>query len=241
MLKKLLGAFLLIIIIAIGYLGYLGIIPGISKVFGSDKPRDLGIKYTIENYQTADTKAQVKIETIETATTVKEGLVWTGKKAVANSFSAEELTATINTHAPNWKYFPVTDAQVKINADGSAAFSGLLHFDRLAGYSEAMGANYASIQLVMDKFKIVPSVLPIYVDGAATVTNGVVNFAVNKAEFGRIGVPKTLIEKSQGGINGFFTQQINAVPGFYIESLDFKNGQMNFKGTMPEKVVTAKN
>lgn len=239
--KKLLIILLVIILIIVGYVGYLGFIPGVSSIFGSDRPRDLGIKFTPEIYKMADAKALVKIETIETALTPKESLVWSGKKNVADSFSAEELTAVINTHSPNWKYFPITDAQVKINSDGSAAFSGLLHLDRLPGYSEATGANYANIKVVMDKFKIVPSVLPIYVDGSATVTAGKVSLTATKVELGRASVPSSLITENQGAINGFFSQQINSIPGFYIESLDFKNGKMNFKGTMPEKVVTAKN
>jgi len=239
--KKIIRILAVIVLIIVGYLGYLGLVPGVAAVFGSDKPHDLGIQYTTDNYKTADTKAQVKIETIDTAATVKKGLVWVGTKNVKNSFSGEELTAVINTHAPNWKYFPVTDAQLKINNDGSAVFSGLLHFDRLAGYSEAMGIDYAGIKSVMDNFKIVPSVLPVYLDGTATVTNGKVNLAVRKAEIGRIGIPESLMTDNKNVINDFFSQQISAVPGLSIKSLDFKNGTMNFNGTMPEKVITAKN
>lgn len=238
--NKFLLALLVIILVVVGYIGYLGFIPGVSTVLGSDKPRDLGVRYTSENYKSADAKALVKIETIETTPTVKAGLVWEGSKSVVNNFSAEELTAVINTHSPNWKYFPVTDAQVKINADGSAAISGLLHLDRMAGYSEAMGTNYADIKTVTDYLKIVPSALPVYIEGAGTVTNGKVSLDISKAELGRLSVPANLIKDNQGAINNFFSEQINAIPGLNIQSLDFKNGNMDFKGTMPEKVITAK-
>ncbi|MCX6736608.1 MAG: hypothetical protein NTW73_00755 [Candidatus Parcubacteria bacterium] len=239
--KKIIIILLVLVLIVVGVLGYLGIIPGVAKIFGSDKPRDLGIKFTADNYKTADTKAQVKIETMASAMTVKDGLVVSGKKDVINSFSSEELTAVLNTHSSNWKYYLITDAQIKIDTDGSVAFSGLLNFDRFAGYSEATGINYTEIKSVMDKFKIAPGVLAVYVDGTPTVKSGKVNLVVNKAEFGRMSIPGSLITKNQGVINDFFSQQINMLPGFYIESLDFENGNMNFKGTMPEKIITAIN
>jgi hypothetical protein len=238
--NKFLIVLLVIILAVVGYVGYLGFIPGVSTVLGSDKPRDLGINYTAEDYKTADAKALVKIETIEAAPTIKAGLVWEGSKSVINNFSAEELTAVINTHSPNWKYFPVTDAQVKINTDGSAAISGLLHLDRMAGYSEATGTDYKGIKMAMDSLKIVPSVLPVYISGSGTVTNGKVSLDISKAELGRLSVPQNLITDNQGAINNFFSEQINAIPGLYIQSLEFKNGNMDFKGTMPEKVITAK-
>jgi len=37
-------------------LGYLGFIPGLSSLFGSDKARDLGVDYTEQNYQEARAK-----------------------------------------------------------------------------------------------------------------------------------------------------------------------------------------
>ena len=168
-------------------------------------------------------------------------MVCKGKKAVNNSFSGEELTAVINDHSGNWKYFPVTNAQLKINSDGSAAISALLHFDRLTGYAAATGMNYSAIETVLKKFHLSPVTMPIYLAGTVAVQNGRVNLNVSRAEIGRAGVPDSLTQKYSGPINNFFTQQANAFPGLYAESLDFKGGKMNFKGTMPEVVRTAKN
>jgi hypothetical protein len=243
--KKILAVILTVILaLIIGgvlYLGYLGFIPGLAALFGSDKPRDLGVAYSAADYTSADSKAQVKIETMPSAPSIKAGLVCLGQKPVINSFSGPELTAVINGHSGNWKYYPVSQAQLKINADGSAEVSALLHFDRLAGYAQATGMNYTAVETVLKKFYLSPATMPIYLAGTVSVANGQVNLALSKAEIGRANVPNSLSNKYSGAVNSFFSQQVNAFPGFYIEALDFQGGKMNFKGTMPETVRTVKN
>jgi hypothetical protein len=239
--KKILMIILIIIIAGVLYLGYLGFIPVLASIFGTDKPRDLGVKYTQEDYKTADAKAMVKIETVETSLTAKEGLKCIGNKPVSNSFSGEELSAVANIHSGNWKYYPATDIQIKLNEDGSGALSALLHFERLPGYSQATGMNYGAIEKVLGMLHLKPKPMPIYLVGKATVSNGMVDLKVSKAEIGRFGIPSSFPEKYSKGVNSFFSQQVNAFPGFYVDSADFKGGKLNFKGTMPEKIITAKN
>jgi len=58
--KILLGIILLVVIAAVLVLGFLGFIPGVSALFGANKPRDLGVKYTEADLQEIRTKTQVK-------------------------------------------------------------------------------------------------------------------------------------------------------------------------------------
>lgn len=51
------GLFLLIVISIVGVLGYFGFIPGVSKIFGSDQPRDLGVTYSYADYTSYMDKA----------------------------------------------------------------------------------------------------------------------------------------------------------------------------------------
>lgn len=60
MAKKILiivGVIILIIVLALGYLGFL---PGLSSVFGSDRPRDLGVRPMPQDLDTAMTKLAVQ-------------------------------------------------------------------------------------------------------------------------------------------------------------------------------------
>lgn len=47
---------LILIIVVILLLGYLGFVPGVSAIFGSNKPRDLGITHTQADLDSAQTK-----------------------------------------------------------------------------------------------------------------------------------------------------------------------------------------
>ena len=42
-----------LVIVVVLVLGYLGFVPGVSNIFGSNKPRDLGVTYTAADYASA--------------------------------------------------------------------------------------------------------------------------------------------------------------------------------------------
>jgi len=150
----------LVVVVGVALLGYLGFIPGLAHFFGSDKPRDLGVVWTATDYNQGHAKTKVAVVSATGDVSPKESLQLTGSHTAKLNLSSPEITAIINTNSANWKYFPVTNVQVRIGADGFAQVSGILNFDRLSGYAAATGANYANIQLVMDKFKLMPAQLP---------------------------------------------------------------------------------
>lgn len=235
-----LGIILGLIIAGVLVLGYLGFVPGLSSLFGSDKPRDLGVVYTSEDYSAAHAKTGVEISSLYGVISDKGSLVLDGSHPANLTLSSQELTAVINNNSGNWKYFPVSNVQVKIGENGSAEMSGVLHFDRLAGYAAATGANYADIKTAMDALKILPDALPFYIAAAPTVTNNTASMNISKVEFGRFPVPSNYFTDYAGPINGFFTQQLNAFPGFSAKSASFNGGKLNFDGTLSNKVTTYK-
>lgn len=231
---------ILLIISGILYLGYLGFIPSIAKFFGSDKPRDLGITWTEQDYTKAIEESRVKI--VVESGEVKNptaSIVSFGFHTVKRSYSDKELSALITHNQNNWKYFPVSDVQVKIS-DGFGQVSGILHLSRLQGYAAATGVDADSIQIVMDKFKLLPESIPFYVSGELSVTDKIVTFNVTKAELGRMKVPTEYFTQYAGEINNFFTQQINAFLGFSIKKLTLTDGQLNFDGTLADTIKTYK-
>ena len=84
--KLLLIILLIIVVGAVLLLGYLGFIPGLSTIFGSDKPRDLGVKYTYADYVSAAQKNKVKIAVVDSAFACKLSLKWGGSDQVNNSW-----------------------------------------------------------------------------------------------------------------------------------------------------------
>jgi len=247
--KVLLIIVIVIVAVILGvvlYLGYLGFIPGLSSLFGSDKPRDLGVTWTAQDYATAHAATKVEVKTTEiTATesaaqTPGETLKLSGSHPAQVTMSSSELTSVINTNSGNWKYFPVSNVQVKINTDGSAQMSGLLNLDRFAGYAAATGVSYSDVKVVMDKFGLLPQAVPFYISATPSVTNNIASMNIGKAELGRASVPQNLISENAGAINGFFTQQLNAFPGFSAKSANFNGGKLNFDGTLTDVIETIK-
>jgi len=230
------------LVIAIVILGYLGFIPGLSDLMGSTKPRDLGIKYTQADYDSAGEKNKVKIIVVDSAPDIQTSMICSGSQAIEASFTQEELTARININSQNWKYFPVKNVQVKINSDGTAESSGLLLIDNIEGFAKATGFKDIDIQKVLSKLKFVRKEIPFYVNIAPTVSEGQANIVVNKAELGRLAMPQDLAEQYKQDINYYISRLISssASPGLYVTSMNLDGGQVNFKGRLPESITTAR-
>ena len=47
------GSFVLLVVLVLGYLGFM---PGVSALFGSSTPKDLGVTYTAQDFASAHAK-----------------------------------------------------------------------------------------------------------------------------------------------------------------------------------------
>ncbi|PKH44539.1 hypothetical protein CVH13_01850, partial [Dehalococcoides mccartyi] len=66
----------LLLVAAVLVMGYLGIMPGVSSLMGSDKPRDLGITATSQDYQTMVTKSGVTVSALPSDTLPADSLTF---------------------------------------------------------------------------------------------------------------------------------------------------------------------
>lgn len=241
LLKLLLLIILIVLIGGVLLLGYFGFIPVLSSVFGSDKPRDLGIKYTKQQYTDYVAKTKEQITTINGNITPENSLTYSGKVDLKQSFTPEEISARLDYSI--WKYMPVTNTQLRINPDGTVEFSGLVLYNRIEGFVAREGAGQYSIEDVkkgMDYAKLLSRDFPVYAKFKATVTNNQVNLDLKTIEVGRFSVPlKTL--KASEAVTSVSQTIMGKVPGFYAKSVNFDNGKMNFEGTVPEKVSVESN
>ena len=113
-----------IIVIAILVVGYLGFIPGVSDLMGTNKPRDLGVKYSEANYASGLAKVPGAQVINPEYLCVTCAYTSTGSIPVKTSFSNEEFTSMINKR--NSKVGPLREGQFKFNADGTVEASGLI-------------------------------------------------------------------------------------------------------------------
>jgi len=256
-----LGVFLaLIIMILLGF-GYLGYLPSVAKVFGWDKPRDLGISYTGQDQASARSKSQLQYDALPANTPDNLSLQRTGSRAVNSSFSSAEVTALMNDRP--FKYWPYADVQMKFNSDGSAEVSGRLIKSRVPGYAASIGVDKA----VADKVaQYLPPDPVFYVKGkAALIDNKVSLLDPSVVEVGRLNIPVTWIlsfsepniafaQDSTGGIQSELSQYsgkrakiveyINAhlagITGFFAKKASFSDNALNFDGNLNEKELTVR-
>ncbi len=237
--KFLLGALITlgsILVVALLVLGYLGFIPGLSSVFGADKPRNLGVTYTAADYDSAHRKSGIQLSSLPDTGKSEGSIVMTGKQPLTSTFSSAEITAAANER--KWKYWPISKVQVKFNSDGSMESSGVLNIGKLVSYAQALGLAQADIKQALDALKSIPTNPAFYVKLKTTVTDNKVSMDVQQAELGRLSLTPDIIKNAQGKVIDAFNAYLASSPNISIKSLSFADGKVNFDGTLPAAEAT---
>ena len=258
--KKLLLLLFLLIGIPVIILGYFGFITPISSILGTDKPRDLGIKYTQEDLKSIRTKNQVKYEVLPETQSPSQTRSFSGQKQVNSDYTSREITATMNNQP--WKYWPYKDVQVKFNADGSGEISGILVKEKVPGYASVIGIPSEATNFAI-KFLPPDPVFYVKLKGSL-VENKVSEFEPQAFEIGRIPMPlnvflslggKNLVKTAFAQNIGEMTNELSKVKNkkaliidfintkvssdfgsFYAKKAYFGENKVFFEGTLPEKI-----
>lgn len=263
LLKLFFGFIILVIILIVGVLGYLGFVPGLSSLFGSDKPRNLGIIYTEADRASGRGKSQIEYGELPSDTAPEVSLVRTGSRAVKTEFTSQEITALMNNRP--WKYWPYSNVQVKFNGDGSAEISGIFLKDKLEGYGAYIGAPKEAIAFAA---KYLPANPVFYVKmKAALADNKVSVFEPTAFELGRMPMPVSAffafapagffenvyaasptdmiselskVKNKRELIIGYINGRLSTFTGFYAKSASFGDNMLLFDGTLSQKESTAR-
>ncbi len=107
------GAVVLVGVLAVGYLGF---VPFLSDLMGTNKATDLGVKYTAADAESATTKLSDLLNSPEDTTV---------------TLSEAEITAFINEKAAESDKIPIDNTQVKIGADGTLQITGNIDMAKL--------------------------------------------------------------------------------------------------------------
>src|SRR5664280_1148981 len=239
----LIGLIVVIIVVVLG-LGYLGFIPGVSKILGSDKPKNVGITYTAADLKSITSKNHVQRIVLESAPDIKSSFVLKGTQAINNVFTDKEITARLGQES-DWLFNPFTNVQVKIGKDGTVEASGVVRVDRLRGYAEATGVSSTDIEAIskgMDKYKVPRISFPAYVKGSLSIENNKLNIDLSELYIGKIPVAKALYSQAKSAFEDFVYKRLTSggYGSLYVKSLSFSNGKMSFSGNIPKVITTAK-
>jgi hypothetical protein len=233
----LLGCFIFILIVAGGVVlaaGYLGLVPAVSKLLGTNKPRDLSVRYAnidvAKIYESIGTKTSIARGGFISST--EAALLLKGEIPIKFSLTSEELTALANS---SLDYNPFSDIQIKIGQDGAVQASGMLATDKIISYGKSLSSGEKETNTAQKKLKIPTPNIPVYVKGKLSVVEGKVHMDFQAIEIGKISLPIFLIEKISPQITNSMNSATNSFQGIYIKSLLFNEGKMSFEGTVSAK------
>jgi hypothetical protein len=166
-------------------LGYMGYIPAIAKLLGTNKPKDLGIRFTEQDHIDARAKGKVEWSTLPATSSDELSIQRFGKHDVDIELTSSQASSLMNNRP--WKYWPYQNIQVKFNADGSAEVSGGLNKTVVPSYAAAIGIPKVAIEFAM---KLLPPSPVFYLKMRTSLKdNHVAIFEPQSFELNRIPMP----------------------------------------------------
>lgn len=233
--KVLLGFVIAIVVIAViivGVLGYLGFMPGVSNLFGSNKPKDLGVTFTANDLKSARAKTGTVITDLPSGAAPQDSIKFGTPRQVNATFTQAEFNALINNHP--WEYYPLKDCQFKINPDGTAEFSGVLMVDRLQGAMQALGVSQDNMKVLNDYLKAIPGNPAVYIKGNASVVNNQVSTAdVSDFKLGNMSFTKQ-VQDNESSLTSAAETMMRTITGMNVQSFNITPAGVQFKGTLPD-------
>ncbi len=223
---------LIIIVIGVLTIGYLGFIPILSQIFGSDKPNDMGIYYDKNHLKKAVEKTRITYRALPSSTSLEKSLQFQNPIRVDTDFSDHEITALANTQP--WRYFPFTKLQIKFDDDNYVRISGIILKDKINDCLVAIDVPNEARQYIAKFIKFLPQRMPFYIVGKAAMDeNRLSIFEVESLKLGRLNIPVSSINKYRPQIVNFIQESLTLIDGFYAKYAHPLDGQLKFEGNLP--------
>ncbi len=236
LIKGFVGFVLFLVLLGVGVGGYFGLIPGVSNLFGSNKARDLGVKYTQADFDSVVAKGGAERTVMASSEANAQGLLYEGATQINQSFTSSELTALTNKY-DRWVNNPFSNLQIKITGN-SAEVSGIVSMKTMFTMIKSLGFSQAQIDEAMAKYNVPYADIPFYVNGQASIVNNKGAMNLSKVELGRVPVPQAMVTQYQGEVTNLVMDSLLKVPNIDIKKASFENGQLAVDGTFPNKQKT---
>ena len=186
--------------------GYLGFVPGVSDVMGTNKPIDLGVKYSSSDLDSVGQKiADINLES----------------EVAELHLTSSELTAMVASMSEGSEQFPLEQVQVKLSETG-VKLSGTLNmekFRKLAEEGEISPSLKSQIETAANIVKTNPSV---FLDADIIAFNGDAQIVINTAKIGQISIPQDQLEENVDSINENLKEVLDSLE-IQIESISTMN------------------
>jgi ABC-type antimicrobial peptide transport system permease subunit len=215
----------LIIFFVAGY--FLGNVPVASAILGTNKPKDLGVKISVDNATKGLTDLKCPSSAKDVAAIVKDPKSYTtGVKTTLTSDEASSLLALGNIQD-----LPFKETQIKFGPNGDAQCSGVLDVDALQKYLKDNGVSGDTINTVMSYAKNA-KYLNFYVDAKCSIVNNNVTGQINSIQLGKIDIPSNVIQQNKGAVASFASNALRS-QGYNIRRLTISEGKVDIDMDRP--------
>lgn len=221
----------IVIVIILGALyltaGYfLGMVPGASRLMGTNKPIDLGVEISVDRaYQGLGSLGQpVNVEELRVIADDPDSF-----GTVQTTLTEEEASSlmALNQAAD----FPARLTQIKFNDDGSIESSGVIWIDRFSKFLARNGVSSDAVEKVIGYIGFMDSTT-YYVKGTFSITDNNVDLEMDSLKVGRINIPMGVINDNKGSVENTISN-ILTNNGYTIRSLYISNGKVNVDMDQP--------
>lgn len=232
--KKFLKILLILVLLLIFVLGYLGFVPGLSSLMGTNKPIKLGVSINKESLTSADKKVNISHEVVTGQAPAGKNISYEGSHVANLSLSSDEFSSLLQSGG--WEFSEaVTDMQIKMDKEGKVEASALVDIDKLEKYLDNTGlVNPKDFKAYTDKIKVIQKTVPVYLSGIGEVVNNQPKLSLDSVKVGRLPIP--MDKEASSYLTQLLQKRINGIPGFKVDSAKVESGQLNFKGSLPDKV-----
>jgi hypothetical protein len=215
-------------------LGYFGFVPIVSDLMGSNRPKDLGMRFSQENFDSALDKSKVEMKQLDPVS--KEIISYQGSHDVKETFTDDELTAHANNK--DWVGYPVSDVQVRINDNNTAEVSGILKLSQIQPFLQAMNISQTDFENALQKYHLPLRDIPFYAKGLGSASDNVLNIKMTNFELGKINVPQNILNQYQDELTNFGNSIMKSIPGFAVHEARFEDNSIYFDGSLPDVELT---
>ena len=206
--------------------------------------KDLGVRYTRADYESALTKLKYIKDGIPEGLSADEYIYNYGPVVDVNiKLTSAEITAFINTDRPS--YYAVKNVQVRINDDGTIDASGALNTDYVL--NKFLGGRYSKTEIAkeMPALGLLPASVNVAANFSGSVINNSSSGSLNSLEVQGIPIPSTYINSSEA-VN-VLTNAINDAievgntkSGSNINRIAVDSGELNIDGSFASSLTRTK-
>ena len=217
-------AILIVLYFIAGY--FLGNLPIASSLLGTNKPRDLGVKISVDS-------AVDGLEALNKPTSISDL-----KAIAANPSSYTRVKATIDEAEASSLLslgdipdFPFKLVQINFGSGGEVQASGVLDINALQKVLEDYGASGEVVDQVMGIVKNA-KYMTFYMEGNFSMTNNQLDAEVDSLQLGRINLPVDMVKDNSDSITNYVERSL-IESGYNIRSIRVSDGNITFDMDRP--------